>query len=246
MIFTSAFPELTIPTTLSLSDFVFQGARKHSKKIFFKNPTDGFTLSFGQTELMSITLTKNIISKLNIAKGTVFAMILPNVPLYPVIFHGIIMAGGVVTTINPNYTDQEINGQLIDSQSRFVISQEQTTSRTAIFSGSNVLKSFVVGEVENITSNVSSLSSMMEEDLDISISVTIDPINDVVCIPYSSGTTGRSKGVMLTHYNIISNIMQIEYMEAFQSDEVRHIFSHNITLLDYCEFCSVFPHLRTK
>ncbi len=137
-----------------------------------------------------------------LAKGEVVAVMAPNCAEYGVIFHAVALAGGVLTTINPTYTSAEVHHQLVDSgATRLVTIPTFLDTATAAIADSAVKEMYVIGEADGYPS----ISSLAAAPLAQQVPVDLD---DVVVLPYSSGTTGLAKGVMLTHRNLVSNIEQ--------------------------------------
>ena len=113
--------------------------------------------------------------------------------------------GGVNTTINPLYTAEELAHQLNDSGARFMVTVApflENARQAATEAG--VEKVFVFGEAEGALP----FAALMETDGEPP-PVQFDLQNDLVVLPYSSGTTGMPKGVMLTHHNLVANMCQI-------------------------------------
>lgn len=143
------------------------------------------------------------LAKEGFKKGDVFAILLPNLPEYPIIYYGVISLGGIVTTMNPLYTDDEITHQLQDSSAKYIITiplfaekAKQAASKVAIETV------YVVGEADGCEP----FSTLLADDGEDSTNdVEINPKDDIACLAYSSGTTGSPKGVMLTHYNLIAD-----------------------------------------
>jgi 4-coumarate--CoA ligase len=136
------------------------------------------------------------------ARGQVLALMAPNLPEYAVVFHGTAMAGGVITTVNPTYTAREVHHQLLDAGATILVTVGLflDTAREAA-RGTKVEEIFVIGEAEGAAPLTALFGTPLAEQ------VPVDP-DDVVVLPYSSGTTGLAKGVMLTHRNLVANIAQ--------------------------------------
>ncbi|KPP85310.1 MAG: long-chain acyl-CoA synthetase [Rhodobacteraceae bacterium HLUCCO07] len=136
-------------------------------------------------------------------QGAMIALMAPNLPEYCITFHGIAWAGGTVTLINPTYTAHEVRHQLADSGATLLITIPQflDTAREAV-QGTDVQEIAVIGEAPGVLS----LSDLMGEAQEAQTPVDIR--DHVLALPYSSGTTGLPKGVMLTHWNLAANIDQ--------------------------------------
>lgn len=154
-----------------------------------------------------ILLTKkcgSALTKKGFKKGDVFAIMLPNMPEFPIIYYGVIFIGGVVTTMNPLYTVDEITHQLQDAGATFIITIPLFADKVKQSASAHgqIKTIYVVGEAEGCES----LSTLLGDDgEDFPENVEINPKDDIACLPYSSGTTGHPKGVMLTHYNLIAD-----------------------------------------
>ncbi|HWC42122.1 MAG TPA: AMP-binding protein, partial [Actinomycetota bacterium] len=110
------------------------------------------------------------------------------------------------TTISPLYTTDELTRQLSDAGARFLLTVPPFLDKALEAAGrSGVEEVFVLGQGEGATPFADLLSAG-----DTVPAVEIDPANDLVVLPYSSGTTGLNKGVMLSHRNLVANICQGE------------------------------------
>jgi acyl-CoA synthetase (AMP-forming)/AMP-acid ligase II len=136
----------------------------------------------------------------------VLAIFSPNVPEYAIAFHAVSLIGGVVTTVSPLYTSGELAHQLKESGARYLVTVPSCVSKVEpAVQESGVREVFVFGEADGATP----FRSLMEADADVP-AVSINPREDVVALPFSSGTTGLPKGVMLTHHNLVANILQTQ------------------------------------
>ncbi|MCV2889270.1 AMP-binding protein [Ruegeria aquimaris] len=136
--------------------------------------------------------------------GKVVALMAPNLPEYCVVFHASVWAGGTVTTINPTYTAHEVKHQLNDAGADVLvtIAMFADTARAAI-QGTGVREIVIIGDAPE---GMVPLSTLMGPPLAEQASVDLD--EHIAVLPYSSGTTGLPKGVMLTHRNLVVNIDQ--------------------------------------
>ena len=213
MIYRSPFPDVDI-ATMSLPVFVLEHADRRSGKAALIDGPTGHTLTYAQLA-GAIKRTATGLAARGFTKGDVFAIYSPNLPEYAVAFFGVAAAGGISTTINPTYTATELRRQLQDSSARYLVTIPQflDTAREAI-TETGVEEIFVFGDGKGATPFT---TLMVEGNTPV---VQIDPREDLVALPYSSGTTGLPKGVMLTHYNIVANLTQINGVEQTADTEV--------------------------
>jgi 4-coumarate--CoA ligase len=132
----------------------------------------------------------------------------PNGPEYAVVFHGAAMAGGTVTTINPAYTQAEVHHQLADSGARILVTIAPLADAAArACEGTAVTEVYLLGEARETDGTLPVRPLSVLAGAALAAHVPVGP-DDVVALPYSSGTTGLAKGVMLTHKNLVANIAQ--------------------------------------
>lgn len=202
MIFRAPEPPITVPE-VALTPFLLDGAAERADKPAFVDGPSGRTLTCrGWAEAVRRAAAGLHVK--GFRKGEVFAIYSPNLPEYAVAFHAVSLLGGVVTTINPLYTPAELAAQLKDAGARYLVTVGaflEKARQAARECGLDEV--FVFGEADGATPFASLLESGGGPP-----AVAIDPRADVVVLPYSSGTTGLPKGVMLTHRNLVANILQ--------------------------------------
>lgn len=215
MIFRSPYPDVDIPE-MPLTPFVLHRAEELADKPALIDGPSGRTLTYGQLA-GAIRLAAAGLAERGLEKGDVFAIYSPNVPEYAVAFHAVATLGGVSTTLNPLYTVEEMVYQLNDAGAKYLLTIPQFVENALeAAEQSGVEEVFVFGEADNATP----FRSLMQND-GIVPDVEIDPREDLIALPYSSGTTGLPKGVMLTHHNLVANVAQCAGVESglFQVNE---------------------------
>ncbi len=214
MIYRSPYGEVTIPE-VPLHSFVLQRAQEMGDKPALIDGPSGRTLTYlqlaGGVQRLAAALAER-----GLKKGEVVAIFSPNLPEYALVFHGILAAGGTVTTINPLYTPRELHYQLKDARARFIFTIPPFVERVKeALEGTQVEEILVIGEAEGATPLMGLLQTQAPAP-----QVTINPKEDLAALPYSSGTTGLPKGVMLTHYNLVANIVQSAGVEPVTEKDV--------------------------
>src|SRR6266511_4356667 len=220
MIFRGPFSDVAIPE-IAVTPFVFQNAKERGNKAALIDGPTGRTITFAGLQ-QSIGQVAASLSRRGFKKGEVFGILSPNVPEYAIVFHAVACLGGINSPVNPLYTEHEIAHQLKDAGARFLVTVPQCFEKAAAAGReANIEELFVfdkagaeAGEVDGATP----FSSLLESDGDFP-TVSINPREDLVALPYSSGTTGLPKGVMLTHYNLVANMCQMEGLDYFTESD---------------------------
>lgn len=207
MIFRSHYPSVKIPR-VTLHDFVLGGAAARGDAPALVEGATGRVLTYGQLVDQTRRFAAGL-ARAGIRQGDVVAIWSPNSPEYAVVFHAVSRLGASLTTVNPSYTVEELAYQLKDAGARMIITTAALVekARAAIASIGVAIDLITIDEVAGVPSLTSTMVDADPPD------VTINPDHDIVVLPYSSGTTGLPKGVMLTHRNLVANLLQIDAME---------------------------------
>ncbi|MXZ77069.1 MAG: 4-coumarate--CoA ligase family protein [Acidimicrobiia bacterium] len=199
-----------------VTGFVLERAGKLADKEALIDGPGEWSLTYGQLEQSVFSLAGGLAAR-GFQRGDVAALIALNSPWYPVVFHAVAVAGGAVTTVNPTYGAEEIAYQLTDSQATLVFAADMFATQTReAMNRAGIAGDVVVIDSDNPSEGVA-MQSLMGDPI---TQVEVDPHNDVVVLPYSSGTTGLPKGVMLTHANLVNNIEQCVSSVASQTSDV--------------------------
>ena len=214
MIVRSPYPDVTIPE-IPLTPFVLQRAAALGNKPALIEGPSGRVITYAQLA-DAIRHVAASLARRGFKKGDVFGILSPNIPEFAIAFYAVASLGGIVTPINPLYVDHEIAHQLRDAGARFLVTVPEFLEKANEAAGkANIEELFVFGESAK---SATSFDSLLEGDPGFA-EVAIDPREDLVVLPYSSGTTGLSKGVMLTHHNLVANIRQMEGLNfIFEND----------------------------
>ncbi|MFF3253717.1 4-coumarate--CoA ligase family protein [Actinacidiphila glaucinigra] len=197
-----AVPAIDLP----IHEAVLGHAAEFGDRPALVDGVEGTTLTYAQLD----SFTRRIAAALaesGLRKGDVLALHSPNTIAYPPVFYGATRAGAAVTTVHPLATAEEFARQLRDSGASWIVTVSPLleTARRAAEQAGGVREILVCDSAEGHRSVLDLLGSTAPEP-----EIAFDPGEDVAALPYSSGTTGVPKGVMLTHRNIATNLAQLD------------------------------------
>ncbi|RME18291.1 MAG: long-chain-fatty-acid--CoA ligase [Bdellovibrio sp.] len=249
----------------SLTDMILQALKKYKGKPAFENM--GAAVSFEELDELSSSFAAFLQYELRLRKGDRLAIQIPNLIQYPIALFGALKAGVVVVNTNPLYTEREMKHQFKDSGAKAIVILESFASKleeilddvpiehvivTGIGDQLGWPKSWLVnGVVKYVKKMVPAYhlprAYRFNEALSIGQEKKYVPVevqsSDIAFLQYTGGTTGVAKGAMLTHRNIVSNILQMQawlspYMKADQERIITalplyHIFSLSANCLTF-------------
>lgn len=230
MIVRGPYPEIAIPE-VPLTPFVLEQAERRGEKAALIDGPTGRAVSYRELAESVRRVAAGLWAR-GFRKGDVLAIYSPNLPEYAIAFHAVSLIGGISTTVNPLYTTEELATQLRDAEAKYLLTVPPLAEKAREAAHqAGVREVFVIGEASWTT---------LFGDADRVPEVPISPREDVVALPYSSGTTGWPKGVMLTHYNLVANICQVDAAsrEVREEDVVIGVlpFFHSYGLLVVMNF----------
>ncbi|WP_332994540.1 thioester reductase domain-containing protein [Scytonema sp. PRP1] len=245
MIFRSPYPDISIPEQ-PLTEFVLQRAVELAQKPALIEGQSDCAERSGKADRIvtygeladSIRRVASSLAARGFSKGDVFAIYSPNIPEYAIAFHAAATLGGIVTTVNPSYTVEELAYQLNDAGVKYLLTiPDLVTQALKAVGQSKVKEVFVFGEAAGATS----FSVLLEGSGEIP-KVHINPREDLVALPYSSGTTGMPKGVMHTHYSFVANFHQFQNCEPVsEADAIIGVLplfhAYGMVMLNYSLAC---------
>jgi len=216
----------------------------------------GQTLTFADTDRLSRNFAAYLQSKLGVRKGDRIAVMLPNIPAFPIAMLGIVRAGGVQVNVNPLYTPRELEHQLNDAGVETIV----------IFNGvlatlAEIVVNTAVRHVIGVAPGDGTGAALPAPPVDARLKKVVNfsdalaqgaalpfkPVplagDDLLFLQYTGGTTGLSKGAALSHRNLVANT---EQFKAFIGDALRpgedvmvtalplyHIFALMVNFISY-------------
>jgi len=214
----------------SLVDMFETAVAKYADQPAFINM--GATLTYRKLEERSRAFAAYLQNELKLQKGDRVALMMPNLLQYPIALFGILRAGMVVVNVNPLYTPRELKHQLVDSGAKAIVVVsnfartleevvDQTPVKSVIITGlgdllsapKRTLVNFVVKYIKKLVPKYDLPHALsMRETLSRGRRMQyVKPVitgDDLAFLQYTGGTTGVSKGAMLTHKNVVANVLQ--------------------------------------
>ena len=222
--------QIDLDTAHSLLDLFNQSVERYQDTIAFSN--FGADLSFSDVDRLSNDFAAYLQSELKISKGDHVALMSPNMLSFPIAMWGIIKVGGVQVNVNPLYTSKELQHQLNDAQVKTIIIFSPSTKVLADIVDNTQVENIIVIQLDDLVAKglpntpvdqrlkeTSCFLEILKQGQTMAFNSVELCAKDLLFLQYTGGTTGLSKGAMLSHGNIIANILQ--YQE-FAKDKIMH------------------------
>ncbi|MDP5086257.1 MAG: AMP-binding protein [Yoonia sp.] len=209
-IFTSPYPDVAA-TDLSITERVFEGLQNRPDAVVLTDGPTGRSLT-ASAFMDQVKRMAGGLAAAGFGAGHTVAIMAPNMPEYCVVFHAVAWGGGTITTLNPTYTAHEVAHQLADSRAELLITipDFMETAKAG------------AGDIPVIAIGTPEYAALYGDPITAQVPVDLDAFT--VVLPYSSGTTGLPKGVMLSHRNLVINVDQSIVAADFQPGEVTAAF----------------------
>ena len=200
----------------------------------------GETITFADFDRESNRLANGLAS-LGLGSGDRVSLYVPNCPQYELAFYAASKLGAIACPMNPSYREREITYQVNDAGSKMMVTHASLWPHVdACRAQLPRLERFVViGDVTDARSQSISYDTVIGGASASAPSVRVDP-DQLVALPYSSGTTGLPKGVMLTHRNLVCNHRQVGHASRLGPDDAYPVYlplSHIYGVLSWAPAC---------
>lgn len=239
--------EVPEPPFRSLRELIENSFRNHPDRPSYTNM--GTTISYRELDELSLQFACYLQKTLGLTRGERVAIMLPNILQYPVALCGIFRAGLVAVNVNPLYTPRELEHQLKDSSAKCIIVLEnfahvleavidKTAVEHVITTGIGDLLSWPKGPLVNMVlryvkravpryrfDNSTSLKQALEAGSREELALVEIGYADIAFLQYTGGTTGVSKGAMLSHRNMVYNVQQSVVWQGDAYEGVRPIIA---------------------
>ena len=249
----------------NIVDFMEQSIKKFGDKPAFTNMD--VTITFNKFNKLATAFAAFLQNHTDLKPGDVIAIQMPNLLQYPVVLLGAMKAGLVITNINPLYTEREMEHQLNDSNAKAIVILNIAAAKLEEIIKNTNVKHVIVTEigdlfpafkrfiVNNVVKHIKKMVPpytlpghiTLREALKKGFESKYTPVkvhrDDILFLQYTGGTTGVSKGAMLTHRNLIANMEQIRAWMTTKLKEgeelivtplpLYHIFALTVNLLTF-------------
>ncbi|MFE3113420.1 AMP-binding protein [Kitasatospora indigofera] len=227
MIFTGPHAPTPVPET-AFTSFVLEHAGRWTDSVALVDLAGEASFTYGEL-VAAVEQVAGALRTRGFGPGDVLALLAPNLPQYPVVFHAAASLGGTVVVLNPLDTTEDLLTHLGGAGAVILVTSEEQAARAAeLVAGSKLREVVVFGQAPGATPFAELLAHDGPADDPASGTAPgaasgagasnpvggpvpvaeVDAASDVVALLHSSGSTGRPKGVMLTHRNMSANVLQ--------------------------------------
>lgn len=209
-----------------------ESADKYANKPSYENM--GKVISYSELDQLSTNFATYLQQVLKLKKGDKIAIQLPNILQNPIAIHGALKAGLVVVNTNPLYTPSEMQHQFVDSGAKAIVILANFAQKLEVILGETAIEHVIITELGDLLGGLKGTivnfvvkrvkrlvpKYHLKETISFKSTLTLGSKyqfvtpeiknSDLAFLQYTGGTTGVSKGAMLTHRNLIANLLQLE------------------------------------
>jgi long-chain acyl-CoA synthetase len=193
------------PTGRFVHDVVLESCRQNGSKTALIDTSCNRRFTFPEYGRLVESLAHGLISA-GLAPGEVVAIFLSNSWEFAITYHAATLAGGIPTLLNPSYREREIRYQLENSGAAFLITDAPLLENVNLAGLPALRRVFTTRKQRAGCEDFASLLRPTSAKFPDAVQ---NPQETIAALPYSSGTTGLPKGVMLSHYNLVANVYQV-------------------------------------
>ena len=238
-------------------EMLSEAEERFADKVAFSN--FGATRTYAEMMALSRDFAAYLQTELGIRKGDRVALMMPNTLVFPVAMFGILRAGAVQVNVNPMYTARELEHQLNDADTDTIVVFSGSSKTLADIIANTKVRNVVVAELDDLVDkgvpsppidarldNAVGFLEALEKGSSQEFVAPDISTDDLMFLQYTGGTTGLSKGAMLSHGNLVANILQFEgcVSEMTKAGEevvmtaipLYHIFALMVNTLSYYRF----------
>jgi acyl-CoA synthetase (AMP-forming)/AMP-acid ligase II len=199
----SPYPDVDVPD-VALTPFVLERAAELGDKPALVDGETGRTITFGELRTRVRSLAAGLAAR-GLLRGDVVALFCPNVIEYALVLHAVAVAGGASATLSPQASEDELARYLMIARARFLV-----TSQELLATARGAARRAGVDDVFTVDEGSESPLRSLETEAGRARGATFDPATTIAALPFSSGTTGWPKPVMLAHRGLVANLCQVD------------------------------------
>jgi long-chain acyl-CoA synthetase len=193
------------PTNIFVHDAILESCRRHPAKTAIVDSSGGRRLTYAEYGETVEALAHGLVAA-GVKPGEIVAIFLPNSWEFCAAYHAATLAGAIPTLLNPTYREREVRYQLENSGAVVLITDAPNIQGIDLAGLQNLRRVFFTrvqaGDGEPFSSLLKPVSATLPRP-------NLDSKETLAALPYSSGTTGLPKGVMLSHHNLVANVYQL-------------------------------------
>jgi acyl-CoA synthetase (AMP-forming)/AMP-acid ligase II len=197
------------PTGRFVHDVILESCRRNPGKVALVDTSCDRRVTYSEYAGLVNDLARGMVSA-GLAPGEVVAIFLPNSWEFAITYHAATLAGGIPTLLNPAYREREIRYQLENSGSAFLITDAPLIENVNLAGLPSLRRVFITrSPMPSQNTGAEPFSNLLRPSAAKLPEPAQDSAQTIAALPYSSGTTGLPKGVMLSHYNLVANVYQL-------------------------------------